>query len=630
MTAPAPATGAPPVMRLKADLHHTTAASVSTWAIARRLPTALRSAVRLGWAADRRALCVMVSAQIATAVLAALALAMTTTVVQHALDILNAHADGRPVNSLLSAAVPSAVIVTAALVGRSLADAAAQGAAARLGPKAAREADIQVLTAAASVELSAYEHPGFEDSLDAAGRGAESSQELLQDAQRMVSALAQLAAAATVLSALHPALLGLLVLAAVPRGIAAVKAARIEHAAAHDTLSDNRLRSTLRNYSTTRSTATEIRACGMGPFLAERYGQVSDRLESEALSAALRALRVRLGGDAVSSLAMIAAWAVLGVLVSAGSIELAAAGTALFAMRTSSGTLTMMMRAGASLFRTSLFLDDWTAFLRTAHELRTRRGSAEAAPGGPTVISARDITYTYPGTKRPALANIDLELKKGEVIALVGENGSGKTTLAHLLTGLYLPDQGRVEWDHIDLATAVPESVWRSVAMVPQDHTRWPLTCRENITLGTPREEGDPAVHRAAEEAGAASVVAGLPDGLDTSLARSWWGGHDISGGQWQRIAIARAFHRDTPVLILDEPTAALDARAEHQVFSRLRELSAGRTALFITHRLANARVADRVVVLNNGGIAETGTYDELLRAGGLFAELHALQEGEK
>ncbi|MGW3681234.1 ABC transporter ATP-binding protein [Streptomyces prasinus] len=630
MTTPAPSAGAPPVMRFQADPHHTAAAAVSTWAIACRLPSALRSAARLGWAADRKALCAMVAAQTATAVLAALALATTTTVVQHALDLLDAYSADRPVQALAVAAVPSVVIVAAALVGRSLADATAQGAAARLGPKASREADMHLLTATADVELAAYEHPGFEDSLDAAGRGSEAARELLQDAQSMVSALAQLAAAAAVLSTLHPALLGLLVLAALPRGIAAVKAARIEHTAAHETLSDNRLRSVLRNYSTTRTTAAEIRTGGMGPFLAERYRQVSDRLENEALSAALRALRLRLGGDAVSSLAMLAAWAVLGVLVAGGTIHLAAAGTALFAMRASSGTLNMMMRTGARLFRTSLFLDDWAAFLHTAHGLRTRRGTAEAPPDGPTVISARNLTYTYPGTSSPALTGIDLELKKGEVIALVGENGSGKTTLAHLLTGLYLPDHGSVEWDHADLSTLSPQSVWQSVAMVPQSYTRWPLTCRENITLGHTSLQGDTAVLRAAEEAGASSVIAKLPNGLDTSLARSWWGGHDLSGGQWQRIAIARAFHRDAPVLVLDEPTASLDARAEHQVFSRLRELSAGRTALFITHRLANARVADRVVVLDNGKVAETGTYDALLRSGGLFAELHRLQEGDE
>ncbi|MGW2492566.1 ATP-binding cassette domain-containing protein [Streptomyces sp. NPDC001606] len=219
--------------------------------------------------------------------------------------------------------------------------------------------------------------------------------------------------------------------------------------------------------------------------------------------------------------------------------------------------------------------------------------------------------------------------QKGEIVALVGENGSGKTTLVHLLTSLYLPDAGEVTWDGVNLAEAPAADVWRRVAMTPQEYTRWPLTARENITLGAPSERGDAAVIEAARATGSDRVLDGLPDGLNTSLARSWWGGHDLSGGQWQRIALARSFHADAAVHILDEPTAALDARAERQVFDQFRKLAAGRTALFITHRLANARIADRILVMANGRIAEVGTYQELLRRpGGLFAELHQLQGG--
>ncbi|MFI6415321.1 ATP-binding cassette domain-containing protein [Streptomyces sp. NPDC050585] len=179
-------------------------------------------------------------------------------------------------------------------------------------------------------------------------------------------------------------------------------------------------------------------------------------------------------------------------------------------------------------------------------------------------------------------------IRKGEVIALIGENGSGKTTLSKLLTGLFLPTAGTVSWDAHKLADCDIDTVLRQVAVVSQDYTRWPLAARENLTLGQPRPEGDSAVHAAAEAAGADSVIAGLPHGLDTSLARSWWGGHDVSGGQWQRLAVARAFHRDAHVLILDEPTAALDARAEHHILTRLRALASGRTTVYITHRLVN------------------------------------------
>ncbi|MEV8388674.1 MULTISPECIES: ATP-binding cassette domain-containing protein [unclassified Streptomyces] len=630
MTAHAPAPGAAPEMRLKIGQHDTASTTVSTLAMARRLPATLRATVRLGWRADRRALVGMLTAQTLTAVLAAVALAMTTRVIGALLNILAAYTSGHNVRPLLAEAVPATVVVVVCLTGAALTEAGSRAAAARLGPRCAREADLEVLRAAAAVELSAYEHPGFEDNLEAAGKGAELTRDLVTDAQALISSLAQMTAAVAVLSALHPLLLALLLLAALPRGWAAVKAARIQHATAHATLADSRLRTLLRGYCTDRNTAAEIRACGMGGFLTHRYGQVSDRLEKEGLAAALRALRAQFAGDAVSALAMAAAWAALAGLVAAGRIDLAAAGTALFALRTSNGALAGMTQAGARLFRTSLYLEDWTVFLAEARGHRTRRGALAIADSGPEVIAARALTFTYPGTTTPAVNGVDLEVKRGEVIALVGENGSGKTTLAHLLTGLYLPDSGTVAWDGVDLADADPATVWARLAMVPQDYTRWPLTARENITLGSPNNSGDSAVRAAAEAAGAMRAIDKLPGGLETSLARSWWGGHDLSGGQWQRIAIARAFHRDAPVHILDEPTAALDARAEHQIFSRIKTLAGGSTALFITHRLANARVADRIIVMREGRIAESGSYRDLLeRPGSLFGELHRLQDGQ-
>ncbi|CAM5687671.1 ABC transporter OS=Streptomyces glaucescens OX=1907 GN=SGLAU_27810 PE=4 SV=1 [Streptomyces glaucescens] len=332
-------------------------------------------------------------------------------------------------------------------------------------------------------------------------------------------------------------------------------------------------------------------------------------------------------GDALTAVGTAATWGLLVMLVASGRMDLAVAGTAALAVRTSGAALTTMVRAGAQLFRTSLSLDDWARFLTVAKPWTTRRGTADLPEDGPQVISAQDVSFTYPGADTPALNGITLDLKRGEVIALVGENGAGKSTLARLLTDLYLPTTGSVRWDGVDLADADPVGVLSKVALVPQDYTRWPLAARENITLGQPRPEGDIAVHAAAEAAGADTLIANLPHGLDTSLARSWWGGHDLSGGQWQRIAVARAFHRDAPVLVMDEPTAALDARAEHRIYTRLKDLAAGRATVFITHRLANTRLADRIIVLDEGRIFETGTYEELIDQAGGFFEMLKLQE---
>ncbi|GAA2134001.1 ABC transporter ATP-binding protein [Streptomyces synnematoformans] len=563
-------------MRLASGRHVEASDNLSTAAIARRLPRTLSQAARLGWRTDRRAVLALLACQIGATALTVTALAATARV-------LAAVFTGDDIAAGLRENLTAVVVLALAASGRYLLDACARAAAARLAPKAVREADLEVITAATAAELVAYEDPDFADAHAAASDGAEKTGDLILDAQLLTSAAAQLAAAATVVTVLHPVVLPLLVLSVVPCAWGAVRGARIEHAAHHRNLADSRLRSVFRSYSTERNTADEVRAGTMAAFLIRQYRLVSSRLEAEQLRATRQALMVQGIGDALTAVGTAATWGVLVLLVSSGRMELAVAGTAALAVRTSMAALATTVRAGARLFRTSLSLDDWARFLAVAKPWTTRRGPALIAEDGPQVITARDVSFTYPGAYRPALEGVSLDLKRGEVIALVGENGAGKSTLARILTGLYLPTSGSVRWDGVDLADADPDEALSKVALVPQDYTRWPLAARENITLGQPRPDGDPDVHAAAEAAGADGVIAALPHGLDTSLARSWWGGHDLSGGQWQRLAVARAFHRDVPVLVMDEPTAALDARAEHRIYTRLRALAEGRATVFVT-----------------------------------------------
>ncbi|MET8747243.1 ATP-binding cassette domain-containing protein [Streptomyces sp. NPDC004728] len=617
-----PVTGAgqPPVMHLASDRHFEASVNLSTWAIARRLPRTLAEAARLGWRTDHRAVLALLGCQLGAAALTATALAATTR-------ILAALFAGGDIAAGLRENLMAMVALAVAASGRYLLDAGARAAAARLAPKAVREADLQVITAATAAELVAYEDPDFEDAHAAASDGAEKTGDLILDAQLLTSAAAQMAAAATIVTVLHPVMLPLLGLSVMPCAWGAVRGARIEHAAHHRNLGDSRLRSVFRSYTTERNTADEVRAGTMAGFLIRQYRIVSGRLEAEQLKATRQALVVQGIGDALTAVGTAATWAVLVLLVATGRMELAVAGTAALAVRTSGAALATTVRSGARLFRTSLSLDDWARFLTVAKPWTSRRGTAAVAEDGPQFITAAGVSFTYPGADTPALDGIDLDLKRGEVIALVGENGAGKSTLARILTGLFLPTAGSVRWDGVDLADADPSGVLAKVALVPQDYTRWPLAARENITLGQPHPDGDTAIHAAAEAAGADSVIAALPHGLDTSLARSWWGGHDLSGGQWQRIAVARAFHRDAPVLVMDEPTAALDARAEHRIYTQLKALAAGRATVFITHRLANTRLADRIVVLDQGHVSETGTYEELIDQAGGFAEMLKLQE---
>ncbi|MFB8027824.1 MULTISPECIES: ABC transporter ATP-binding protein [unclassified Streptomyces] len=592
-------------------------AGASFGALCRRLPTILVHTGRWTWTVDRTAAVLLLGCQLLTGSAAAVVLAFTARAMAHIL------ASG-PVSERLHASLPDLIVVAAAAgVGR-VSGALSSYADARITPLLTTEADIALVSAVCRVESSAYGEDGFADRQEAAEVGVTRTRMMVQDAQRFMSALVRMIAAAGVITALHWMMMPLLLLAVLPAGFGAVLAARVDYETHYTNVADRNVRSMMRWWATYSRHGDEVRANGMTGYLVHWYRALSDRIDRRTLAAAPRMLRITLATSSLGGVFLLSTWATLAWLAVSGRVALPVAATAVVAVQTALGALSQFVVHGAALFHTSLYLADMETFLETADERAPKRGGA-SVPDRVDEIRLDEVVYRYPGKDEPAVAGVSLTLRRGEILAVVGENGSGKSTLTRLLTGILLADKGRVLWDGIDLAQADPEAVWKRTALVPQNFACWPLRTRENITLGQPRTYDDGPVWKAVDAVGMREAVEALPQGLDTLLARELWGGAELSGGQWQRLACARALYRRTPLLILDEPTSQMDPRGEHQIFLEIKRIAAECMTIVVTHQLENTRLADRVVVLREGRVIEQGTYEELAHAGGLFAELLAL-----
>nr|WP_296069699.1 ABC transporter ATP-binding protein [uncultured Actinoplanes sp.] len=598
------------------------AANTSFLRMMRRLPKLLKDAWLLAWRADRRTTTAVVVLQVLGGAVSAVGLISVVGV----FDGLLTEA---PTPERVRAAVPSLLLLVGAAAVRGALTSAATAANGRLSPKVYRAAEMRLLTLTTRVDLSTFDDPDWRDAMERArDRGISAAEQLVDRAIELVTNMVGLIAAAGVLTVLHPVLLPLLVLSVVPIGWAAVRSARLGYRRVLRLIAVWRRQRMLAELLAAREPAPELRAFTLRSFLLDEVRRLLTISTNEEIRVAGRQVRTTLVGTVLSAAATGLTYAVLLWLLWTGRMDLAAGGAAAYAISMGIGKLREIAFTANRVFEQGLYFADFQGFCELSRQ-RAEPSRGGTAPAGFTEITLRGVTFSYPDAEHPAVREVSMTLRRGEVVALVGENGSGKSTLATLLAGLHRPQQGTVRWDGVDTAEFDPDSVRERVAVVMQEPTRWPLSARLNITIGRHgRVSGMREVEAAARAGDAHDFVMELSRQYETLLSRHFTDGADLSGGQWQRLAVSRAFFRDAPLLICDEPTANLDARAEHGVYRRLRELAAGRTVVLITHRMASVREADRIYVLDHGAVAEQGDHEELMAAGGIYAQLFTLQAG--
>lgn len=585
-----------------------------------RLTTLIRQSVRLVWESGRGLFIALLVLQI----VAAAALAGQVLAVKYVLDALLLLGDDDGATAQLWVPVILLAVLTAitSIVG------AVQGHLQRLlGERVSRAMWGKVLTVATAVQLRHFESAEFFNRLQRVQSNALSRPyQVTQGLIAMGGSLAASIGVGAALVSISPLLLPLLVIGGLPVLLTSRRESKLEFDFSVSQTPVLRMRQYLTILQTGRDEAKEVRAFGLAGWLRDRFEAVYEEYLTSLGAHVRRRSILSVIGNLGTSVVLVLTLATLVWLIVRGEVTIAGAGAAIVAIRMLATQVQSLFAGVQRIFESGLFLDDLQAFLQHG-ERAVREDDRPPAPEGFDVVRADSVTFHYPGSERPAVRDATITINAGEVVAIVGENGSGKTTLAKLVAGLYEPDTGAIRWDGVDVREWSGSSLRSRIAVIFQDFVRYALSAEDNVAIGNVAGPPDrDRVRAAARAAGADRALDTLPEGYATPLSRIFAGGRDLSGGQWQRVAIARGYYRDAPLVILDEPSAALDPRAEHELFTSLRQTLEGRAVLFISHRFSTVRSADRIYVMDEGAVSEQGTHDELMAEGGIYAELFRLQ----
>lgn len=496
-----------------------------------------------------------------------------------------------------------------------------------LADRFTRHMSVRVMEHAARLDLNAFESPAFHDKLERARVQA-------TDRIAMIHAIGAMAQQAIIVVSLSlavlyfsPWLLLLLVLAVVPAFIGESHFAFLGYSLNVQQTPVRRQLDYLRVLGASKETSKELKLFGLAGFITGQYAQLSDDLYTQNVALARRRLVVGSLLSLISTGSYYSAYAYVIYRTVNGDLSWGSLQFIAGSIAGASANIQSIFATFSNIADQSLFLTDLVEFFRVKPRLAAAAHGVRAPRPIRDGFVFEDVSFQYPGNERPVLDRLNFRIAPGERIALVGENGQGKTTLVKLITRLYDPTGGRILLDGIDLREYDIEDLHREIGVIFQDFVRYEMSARQNIAVGRLNAADDDwRIRKAAGRSLAHDVINRLPGGYDQLLGRRFDGGVDLSGGEWQKVALARAYLRDAQLLILDEPTAALDARAELDVFQRFAELTAGKMALLISHRFSTVRMADRIVVLSDGHITEDGHHDSLVAHGGRYARMFELQ----